>query len=238
MRPRFLFTVVLSFAIVPWTPGAAAERPGILPDSFLRDSASSEVREVIDRAVFLGGKGVTFRGDLVVYEYLLNHLDFTSQPARALALSDYIIERTGPEAYEATTPRGGRAHLRVVYTRSEKRVVLAQGKYGQAVAVLQYDAIDLGGERYIVSNLYGYVRADNPILTFLLTLLGGVVDRRVDEVLRSVAELSERAYLAPASLHRELLAHPELPLEHLFKFGEILRQVSRHAARASSGPPS
>jgi hypothetical protein len=238
VRPVLLISALL-LAVAPWQQGGAAERDDIVPDALLRDPISREVREVIEGAVFVGEKrGVAFRGHRQIYEYLLNHLDFASQLARALDLSDYVIERTGTGTYEATTPRGGRAQLRVVHADGERRVVLARGKYGQAVAVLQYASFDLGGQTYIVSDLYGYLRADNPILGVLLPLWSSLVDRRVDQVFQSVARLSERAYEAPAAFYRTLLGHPELPSERLLEFGDILDQLVRQEAMASSSPPS
>lgn len=239
MRRVPLVALVLSFSISPLGQSAAAERPGIIPEPLLLDSASRELREVIEGAAFVGEKkGVVFRGHRVVYEYLLNHLDFTSKVARVLDLSDYVIEQTGEGIYEATTPRGGWAHLRVVYADGERVVVLARGKYGRAVIVLQYASFDRGGESYMVNNLYGYVRADNPILNFLLTLFGGILYHRVAQVFTSVAELNERAYQEPTSLYQELLSHAELPPNHLLEFAKILRRLNRHEAKALPLPPS
>ncbi|MEE9181420.1 MAG: hypothetical protein V3U33_02460 [candidate division NC10 bacterium] len=239
MRRVLLLTLVLSFALSPWKQADTAERPGIIPDSFFHQPTSSELREVIEGAAYVGErKGVAFRGDPVVYEYLLNHLDFASQIARALDLSDYVIEKTGTGSYKATTPRGGWALLNVVYADRERRVVLADGKYGRAVVVLQYNSFDRGGESYMVNNLYGYLRADNPILNVLLTLFGGTVHDRIEQVFMSVAELSARAYEAPDSFTDELFAHPEIQTGHLLEFAEILREAPIHEARADSFPPS
>lgn len=234
-----LITLALSLAISPWGRGDAAEPPMIIPDLFLHDSTSGDLREVIQGAAFVGEmKGLVFRGHPVVYEYLLNHLDFTSQLARALDLSDYVIEQTGPGVYKATTPRGGWARLKVVYADADKRAVFAQGRYGRAVIVLQYASFDHGGESYMVNNLYGYVRADNPILNFLLTLFGGILDQRVTQVFRSLATLSERVYIDPASFHQELLGHGELPADHLREFSRILNRLSPHETKALSFPHS
>lgn len=239
MRRALLLTLVLSFTLSPWKQGDTAQRPWIIPDSFFHHPTSRELREVIEGAAYVGErKGVAFRGDRVVYEYLLNHLDFASQIARALGLSDYVIKQTGTGSYEATTPRGGWALLNVVYADREKRVVLAQGKYGRAVVVLQYNSFDRRGESYIVNNLYGYVQADNPILNVLLALFGGTVHDRIEQVFTSVAELSEQAYEAPNSFSDALLAHPEIQTGHLLEFAEILRKAPLHEPRANSFPPS
>jgi hypothetical protein len=184
---------------------------------------------VIEGAAFTGEKtDVIFKGNRGVYEFLLNHLDFTSQLARVLDLSDYIIEQTGEGTYEATTPQGGWAHLHVVYADDNKRVVLAQGRYGRAVVVLQYTSFDHGGDSYVINDLYGYVRADNPILNLLLALFGGVLDQRVARIFTSVAELSERAYKAPRAFSNELDAYTDLSPDHRLEFSKILEQVSRH----------
>ncbi|MFQ5881825.1 MAG: hypothetical protein ACE5I9_05065 [Candidatus Methylomirabilales bacterium] len=239
MRRISSIVLILSCALSPLGEGNAAERSVAIPDPLLLDSTSRELREVMEGAAFVGEKkAVVFRGHRVVYEYLLNHLDFTSQVARVLGLSDYVIEQTGEGAYEATTPRGGWAHLLVVYADGERVVVLAQGRYGRAVVVLEYASFDRGGESYMVNNLYGYVRADNPILNFLLTLFGGILDHRVAQVFTSVAELSERAYEAPASLRQELLSHTELPPHHLLEFAKILQRLSHREAKTPSLPPT
>jgi hypothetical protein len=140
-------------------------------------------------------------------------------------LTDYVIEQTGEGTYEATTPKGGWARLQVVYADDGKRVVLAQGKYGRAVVVLRYDSFDLEGESYIEYDLYGYVRADNPIFSLLLALFGGIVDHRIEHVLTCVAELNERIYEAPGAFQQELLTQTELPPGHLSEFTRILHQL-------------
>jgi hypothetical protein len=224
-----LVILILAFTISPLGRGDAADRLVTIPDSLLPASIRSEVKEVIEGAAFEGEKkDVVFKGHRVVFEYLLNHLDFTSQLARILKLSDYAIEQTGEGTYEATTPKGGWAHLQVVYADGNKRVVLAQGRYGRAVVVLQYASFDRGGDSYMVNDLYGYVRADNPILNFLLALFGGVLDHRVARIFASVAELSERAYEAPTSFSQELFTHEELPPGQVLEFAKILERVPGH----------
>jgi hypothetical protein len=226
MRRIFLIMFTFSFAIAPWGLGGAVEQSRVIPDSLLHDSSAQELKEVIQGASYVDEKkGAVFRGHREVYEYLLNHLDFASQLGRIMDLTDYVIEQTGEGVYEATTPKGGWARLQVVYADDEKRVVLAQGKYGRAVVVLRYDSFDLGGESYIVYDLYGYVRADNPILSLLLALFGGIVDHRIEHVLTCVAELNERIYDAPGAFQQELLTQTELPPGHLSEFTRILHQL-------------
>ncbi|MFQ5846132.1 MAG: hypothetical protein ACE5IQ_00485 [Candidatus Methylomirabilales bacterium] len=233
MRRVFLLALILACAVFPWKRGDATERLGVIPESLLRDSTSQEIREVVEGASYVGEKkGVIFKGHRAVYEYLLNHLDFASQLGRVLDLSDYAVEQTGARGYEATTPRGGWAHLQVIYAEGEKRVVLARGRYGRAVVVLDYTSFNREGESYILSDLYGYVRADNPILDLLLGLFGGILSHRVNKIFSSVAELSERAYTAPATFYAELLRHPELPAHHRLEFAEILNRASHGEARA------
>lgn len=239
MRRPFLLVLVLAVVISPSQRGDANDRSGVLPDSLLQGPAARELREVMEGAAFVGEKkGVAFKGHPLVFEYLLNHLDFTSQVARALDLSDYAIVQTGTESYEATTPKGGWARLRVVYADGDKRVVLAQGRYGRAVVVLRYASFDRGGEWYMVNDLYGYVRADNPLLNVLLGLFSWTLQGRVERVFSSVAKLSERAYESPTALFEELFAHPELPPDHILEFVEIVNRVSRHEAGVPLFPGS
>lgn len=229
MQRAFLAVLLLAFAVFPLGRGVAEDRFAPIPDSLRYDTIGSELREVIEGAAFTGErKDIVFKGHRMVYEYLLNHLDFTSQLARILDLSDYVIEQTGDDTYEATTPKGGWAHLQVVYADGNKRVVLAQGRYGRAVVVLQYASFNRDGDSYMVNDLYGYVRADNPILNLLLALFGGVLDHRVAEILTSVAELSERAYRTPASFSQELARHTELNPDYRLEFANILERVPRH----------
>ncbi|MFQ5988939.1 MAG: hypothetical protein ACE5K9_03380 [Candidatus Methylomirabilales bacterium] len=221
-----LIVVTLSFALAPWGFGHAVEQPGVIPHPLLHHSSSEEIREVIDGASFVDEKkGEVIKGHREVYEYLLNHLDFASQLGQILDLTDYDIEQTEEGSFTATTPKGGWAHLQVVYADDEKRVVLAQGKYGRAVVVLQYTSFDREGESYITYDLYGYVRADNPILNLLLSLFGGIVNHRVESILDCVAELNERIYEDPDIFHQELLAHVNLPPNHLSNFTEILNHL-------------
>ncbi len=226
MRRLFPIALILSLALAPWNLTDAIEKPVGVPDSLFHQSASQEIREVIDGASFVDEKkGEVIRGHRQVYEYLLNHLDFASQLGRILDITDYEIVQTGEGAYKATTPKGGWAHLEMVYADDDKRVVLAQGKYGRAVVVLQYTSFDQEGESYIAYDVYGYVRADNPILNLLLSLFGGIVSHRVARVLDCVAELNERIYEAPATFRHELLAQSDLRPNHLSEFTKILTQL-------------
>ena len=229
MQRAFLAILLLALAVFPVERGAAKDRFAPIPDSLRYDTIGVELREVIDGAAFTGErKDIVFKGHRAVYEYLLNHLDFTSQLGRVLDLSDYVIEQTGDNAYKAKTPKGGWAHLEVVYADGNKRVVLARGRYGRAVVVLQYTSFNRDGDSYMVNDLYGYVRADNPILNLLLALFGGVLDDRVAEILTSVAELSERAYRTPASFSQELDGHTDLNPDYRLEFAKILERVARH----------
>jgi hypothetical protein len=233
-----LVGLLLHLIALPLGFSDAAELPAALHRALLVHEMPGELREVVEGAAFIGEKReVIFKGRREVYEYLLNHLDFASQLARALDLSNYVIERTGTDAYVVTTPKGGWAHLQVVYVDSEKQVVLAKGKYGRAVVILQYASFERGGESYMANNLYGYVRADSPLLNFLMTSFGGMLDQRVAEVFGSVARLSERVYEDPASVYQELLAHPELPRDHLRQFAELIKRSPERQAQASFPRP-
>lgn len=226
MRRLFLIILALSFTMAPHGLGGAFEQPGVIPDSLPNDSTARELREVVQGASYVDTKqGAVFRGHLEVYEYLLNHLDFASQLGRVLDLTDYVIEETGAGTYKATTPNGAWARLQVVYADAEKRVVLAEGKYGRAVVILKYASFDRQGESFIIYDLYGYVRADNPILNLLLGLFGGIVNRRVEDLLASIAELNERIYEAPGTIQRDLLAQSEIAPRHLSEFGRILTRL-------------
>ncbi len=239
MRRTCLVGFLLCLIVLPLSPAASADETAALPEVLLLPAMPHELREVVEGATFVGEKKrVIFPGDKAVYEYLLNHLDFASQVARALNLSDYAIQQTGEGIYEATTPRGGWARLQVVYADRENRVVLARGRYGRAVVVLRYASFDRGGESYLANDLYGYVRADNPLLKLLLPLFGGLLDHRVAEIFSSVAELSERAFEVPTLLYQEILAHPELSSDHLLEFAEILKRVSKQEAQALLARPT
>lgn len=226
MRRVLLIVLVLSFTMAPWGLGGAMEQPAVIPHSVFDGSTSQELREVVQGASYVDEKkGALFRGHREVYEYLLNHLDFASQLGRFLDLTDYVIEETGKGTYKATTPKGAWAQLQIVYADDEKRVVLAEGKYGRAVVVLQYASFDREGESYIIYDLYGYVLADNPILNLLLGLFGGIVNHRVERLLASVAELNERIYEAPGTFRQNLLAQGEIPPDHLSEFVRILTHL-------------
>lgn len=226
MRCKCLVGLFLFFIAFLLGQGYAEEETPVFPGAVLPPAMPRELREVVEGAGFVAEKrDLVFKGHPKVYEYLLNHLDFTSQLGRALDLSDFVIKQTGTGTYKATTPRGGWAHLKVVYADREKRVVFAQGKYARAVVVLQYASFDRGGESYMENNLYGYVRADNPVLSLLLIPFGGLLNHRVTEVFTSVTKLSERVYEAPASVYREILTHSELSSENVLEFAAILERL-------------
>src|SRR5262245_45316484 len=73
------------------------------------------VRDVVDRAaVSREVNDIAFRSRKPVFDFLIAHLDFASDVARALRQGKYRVRRAGDDTYEAEDGYGARGTLRAV----------------------------------------------------------------------------------------------------------------------------
>lgn len=195
------------------------------------------VREVVNRAaVSRQVNDIAFRSRKPVFDFLITHLDFASDVARALRQGKYRVRRAGDDAFEAEDGYGARGILRTVVDEGDRRVFYLSGSYDAPLlpalevrGVLHVDADHVegvDGVTYCELHVSGHVRFDSRLASTLVAVARqygeAQLGRGLHRFFRHVAVVSRRAYDDPEGLADELAGKPELAPDRLAQFREIL----------------
>jgi hypothetical protein len=195
------------------------------------------VREVVDRAaVSRQVNDIAFRSRKPVFDFLIAHLDFASDVARALRQGKYRVRRAGDDAYEAEDGYGARGILRTVVAEGDRRVFYLAGSYDapllpalevRGVVHVDADHVDgVDGVTYCELHVAGHLRFDSRLASTLVTVARqygeAQLGRGLHRFFRHVAVISRRAYDDPEGLADELSSRPDLAPERVAQFREIL----------------
>ena len=195
------------------------------------------VREVVDRAaVSRQVNDIAFRSRKPVFDFLIGHLDFASDVARALRQGKYRVRRAGDDAYEAEDGYGARGILRTVVAEGDRRVFYLAGSYDAPLfpalevrGVVHVDAehVDgVDGVTYCELHVAGHLRFDSRLASTLVAVARqygeAQLGRGLHRFFRHVAVISRRAYDDPEGLADELSGRADLPPERVAQFREIL----------------
>ena len=194
------------------------------------------VRDVVDRAaVSREVRDISFRSRKPVFDFLIAHLDFASDVARALRQGKYRVRRAG-DAYEAEDGYGARGTLRPVVADGDRHVFYLVGSYDAPLlpalevrGVLQVDAEHvegMDGITYCALHLAGHVRFDSRLATTLVAVARqygeAQLGRGLQRFFRHVAVVSRRAYDDPEGFADELAGRVDLSPDRVAEFREIL----------------
>src|SRR5262245_39172995 len=150
---------------------------GDIPWASLGSADYRPVRDVVDRAaVSREVNDIAFRSRKPVFDFLIAHLDFASDVARALRQGKYRVRRAG-DAYEAEDGYGARGTLRPVLSEGDRYVFYLAGSYDAPLlpalevrGVLRVEAEHsegIDGVTYCSLHLAGHVRFDSRLVTTL-----------------------------------------------------------------------
>src|SRR3990172_1296836 len=146
----------------------------------------------------------------------------TAAAARHRELARWKVRALGDERWEADDGDGARGRYRVLRRDARRRVILSSGEHasfllgtitGSALTLLALEPRDAGVEQ----SLHAWVRIDNPVAAFLarvlITLFGGLADRKLGEGLRVTAAGAAWALERPGGVCA-WLSRETLPPEH------------------------
>jgi hypothetical protein len=213
-----------------------ASRPGSIPWDRLDLDSYELVRDVVKgAAVAREVRDITFRSHKPVFEFLFDHPDFAADVARILREGKYRVRRVG-SVYEADDGRGVRGLMKPLLSEEGRRLFYLEGRYdppllptlsGRLVILIDAEHLDgPDGVTYCAMKFSGFLKLDSVVAEafarVVQTFSEDQVDRRVRRFFAHVARVSRRAYDDPEGLAALLAGHPELPVERVAEFSELL----------------
>lgn len=149
-----------------------------------------------------------FKARIIVFEYLVDHMDACSALAQQAGLITYRATSDANGRSHAEDHAGAGGYLLNVYAGAGKRIIYVEGTqhglfdvHGRGVAVVDYHA--KAGEA-IEYTRAAFVKVDNVVLAELAEMfsvfLRGTVDSHFTHVLRNPVVLSEKAQVEPQTL--------------------------------------
>src|SRR3990172_534747 len=170
-----------------------------------------------------------------LFAALVDAPEVTAAAARHRARARWQVRALGDGRWEAEDGDGARGRYRVLRRDERRRIILSSGEHssfllgtitGSALTVLDLEPREDG----VAQSLSAWVRIDNPVAAFLarvlITLFGGVADRKLAAGLRVTAATASGRRSPPAG-PRPLIARPDrLPDE---------RRIAATASSSASG---
>ena len=172
-----------------------------------------------------------------VFDYLLDHPDFASHVTRTLRLGRYKIWKT-PEGMYLDDGWGATGHFVVVHTAARRRVMYARGAYrqavlpainGEAVVMIEYDAVPAGdGRDRVRATVSGFVKLDSAALSMAMKLAAPIAQKKADlearRLMRTFARVSRVIDDNPTDVYERLRQRPDVPARELEEFGRLLNR--------------
>jgi len=155
-----------------------------------------------------------------LFAALVDAPEVTAAAARHRALARWQVRALGDARWEAEDGDGARGRYRVLRRDERRRIILSSGEHssfllgtitGSALTVLDLEPREDG----VAQSLSAWVRIDNPVAAFLarvlITLFGGVADRKLAAGLRVTAAIAAWAVERPAEFCAWLAREPLPP---------------------------
>jgi hypothetical protein len=185
-----------------------------------------------------------FKARIVLFEYLVDHMDACSALAQQAGLITYRASSDADGHSHAEDHAGAGGYLLNVYAGVGKRIIYVEGTqhglfdvHGRGVAVVDYHA--KAGE-VIEYTRAAFVKVDNVVLAELAEMfsvfLRGTVDSHFTHVLRNPIVLSGRAQLEPQKLLDQIGQMSEADQHLLAPFVGLVR--SNAAAGLADANPA
>ena len=155
-----------------------------------------------------------------LFTALVDAPDVTAAAARHRALARWQVRALGDGRWEADDGDGAHGWYRVLRRDERRRIILSSGEHssfllgtitGSALTLLDLEPREDG----VAQSLSAWVRIDNPVAAFLarvlITLFGGVADRKLAEGLRVTAAIAAWAVERPSEFCAWLAREPLPP---------------------------
>jgi hypothetical protein len=232
---RIRFTALLLISLALATPSVRASSVVTLPMEMPADQRARLERLAEAAAVSARVDTEPFLTRREIFDYLLDHPDFASHVTRTLRLGRYRIWRT-PEGMFLDDGWGATGHFSVIHTAARQRVMYARGAYrqpilpainGEAVVMIEYEAMPAGdGRDRVRATVSGFVKLDSTTLSMAMKLAAPIAQRKADleaqRLMRTFARVSRRIDDNPTDVYEQLRQRPDVPARELEEFGRLL----------------
>jgi hypothetical protein len=224
-------------SVVLLLSSALAARPGSALPAEIPASERTRLAEVTETAsLATQAAGEPFVARREVFEYLLDHPEFTTHVTRTLRIARYRIWRERDSLW-LDDGWGAVGRFSVVYARHGTRVMYLRGRYkhwflpairGRAVVVFEYGTQPAAdGKSVISAAVTGFVKLDNSLVEMASTLLSAAAAAKAEREARQLVRLFARTTRAidvdPAGVHTLLRQRPDVPRGELEEFRQLLR---------------
>lgn len=229
------FGLLLAMVLVAVAPAGAAG------PSLPRDLGAAERARL---APITGAATITtrweaegFPGRLPVFEYLLDHPEFTSHVTRALKIARYKIWRTR-EGLFLDDGWGAKGHLEIVHATRGVRVMYTRGEFeqrflpniaGEAVIVLEYAVTPTPGidsPHRITPTVSGFVKLDSRLFAAASRMASAAAREKADKEAQRLAKTLMRMSRAieenPARVFDLVRQRADVPARELEDFRKLL----------------
>jgi len=170
-----------------------------------------------------------------VFEYLLNHLAFTTHVTQALRFARLRIWPTAEglmlDEGWGTTGRLWVVYAtdgtRVIYTRGQHNMALLPAIHGEVLLIIDYQYVPGAPGRVLVKSVVAsFVKLDSRILSGVLKLGSAVAQKTADREARGIVKLFAKVSRAieedPALVYVKLRDRPDVPHAELEEFRALL----------------
>jgi hypothetical protein len=226
----------LWLALVPIAPGGAADSTALsLPAGIPAAERSRLTSVAAGAAISTRVDGEPFLARRDVFEYLLNHLAFTTQVTRALRFARLRIWQT-PEGLALDEGWGTTGRLSVVYAADGTRVLYTRGQHdmallpsihGEMLLIIDYQYVpEAQGRDLVKTNVAGFIKLDSRFLSGVLKLGSAIAQNKADREARRIVKLFAKVSRAveedPAGVYAKLRERPDVPHAELEEFRALL----------------
>jgi len=229
----------------PATPSAVVADVGVEPgpedgrafafDGPLRPDLA-RLQEITSEATLAArAEAEPFVGRRAIFEFLLDHIEFTTHVTRVLRVARYrawqtaqgLMVHDGCCALMRLSMVQASNGARVLYARAQYQQRLLPDIYGDAVVMIEYDMKPTDDGRDLVSAaVTSYVKVDSGVVAALVKLaMGAATDKAALEsrrLVRNFARVSRAIEEDPAKVFDEVRRDPGVPQVELEQFRRLL----------------
>ena len=238
MTRRFAVTLAgavwLTLALI--APSGAADSTTLsLPAGIPATERSRLTGVAAGAAIATRVDGEPFLARRDIFEYLLNHLAFTTHVTQALRITRLRIWPTAEGLFFdegwGTTGRLWVAYAaegtRVIYTRGQHNMTLLPAIHGEVLLIIDYQYVPGAPGRVLVKSVVAsFVKLDSRILSGVLKLGSAVAQKSADREARGIVKLFAKVSRAieedPARVYAKLRDRPDVPHAELEEFRALL----------------
>ena len=219
------------------TASSGAADPAVpnLPPDMPMAERSRLTRVAVDASIATRVDGEPFLARRDIFEYLLNHLAFTTHVTQALRITRLRIWPTAEGLFFdegwGTTGRLWVVYAaegtRVIYTRGQHDMALLPAIHGEVLLIIDYQYVPGAPGRVLVKSVVAsFVKLDSRILSGVLKLGSAIAQKTADREARGIVKLFAKVSRAieedPARVYAKLRDRPDVPRAELEEFRALL----------------